>query len=75
VFAGLMKDLQAVYDVLIIDSPPARHYADAQSITFRAGDALVVARKNHTAVASTQKTIRELAATGARVVGTVVNDC
>ena len=75
VFAGLMKDLQAVYDVVVIDSPPARHYADTQSITYRAGDALIVARKNHTAVASTQKVIRELAATGARVVGTVVNDC
>jgi chain length determinant protein tyrosine kinase EpsG len=75
VFAGLMKDLQAVYDVVIIDSPPARHYADTQSITYRAGDALIVARKNHTAVSSTQKVIRELAATGARVVGTVVNDC
>jgi Mrp family chromosome partitioning ATPase len=35
---------------------------------------LVVARKNHTAVTSTSKTIRELAATGARVVGTVVNE-
>jgi protein-tyrosine kinase len=75
VFGGLMKDLQAVYDVVIIDTPPSRHFADAQSIAFRAGDALVVARKNHTSVASTQKTIRELAATGARVVGTVVNDC
>jgi receptor protein-tyrosine kinase len=75
VFAAVMKDLQAVYDVMIIDTPPARHFADAQSITHRAGDAIVVARKNHTAVASTQKVIRELAATGARVVGTVVNDC
>jgi protein-tyrosine kinase len=75
IFASFMRDLQQVYDVMIIDTPPARHYADTQSITFRAGDALVVARKNHTSVASTQKTIRELAATGARVVGTVVNDC
>ena len=70
-----MRDLQQVYDVMIIDSQPARHYADTQSITFRAGDALIITRKNHTSVASTQKTIRELAATGARVVGTVVNDC
>ena len=37
-------------------------------------DALVVARKNHTAVALTSKTIRELAGTCARVVGTVVNE-
>jgi chain length determinant protein tyrosine kinase EpsG len=75
VFAALMKDLQQVYDVMIIDTPPARHFADTQGITFRAGDALVVTRKNHTSVANTQKVIKELAATGARVVGTVVNDC
>jgi receptor protein-tyrosine kinase len=74
VFNAFMKDLQGIYDVVIIDTPPTRHYADAQSVTFRAGDALVVARKDHTAVALTQKTIRELAGTGARVVGTVVNE-
>lgn len=73
-FAALMKDLQTHYDVLIVDTPPARRYADAQSITFRAGDALVVARKNHTPVEATSKVIRELAGTGARVVGTVINE-
>jgi receptor protein-tyrosine kinase len=74
VFAAFMKDLQSIYDVVIIDTPPARPYADAQNVAFRAGDAIVVARKNHTAVTSTSRTIRELAATGARVVGTVVNE-
>jgi receptor protein-tyrosine kinase len=74
-FASYMKDLQSIYDVVIVDTPPARHFADTQSITFHAGDALVITRRNHTSVASTQKVIRELAATGARVVCTVVNDC
>jgi chain length determinant protein tyrosine kinase EpsG len=73
-FAALVKDLQAVHDVVILDTPPAARYADAQGITFRAGDALVVTRKNHTSVEDTSKVIRELAATGARVVGTVIND-
>jgi len=73
-FATFMKELNAIYDVIIIDTPPSRHYADVQSVTYRAGDALVVTRKNHTAVATTQKVIRELAGTGARVVGTVVNE-
>jgi protein-tyrosine kinase len=73
-FASFMKDLNAIYDVIIIDTPPARHFADVQSVTFRAGDALVVTRKNHSSVATTQKVIRDLAATGARVVGTVVNE-
>jgi chain length determinant protein tyrosine kinase EpsG len=74
VFAAFMKDLQDAYDVVIIDTPPAKDYADAQNVAFRAGDAIVVARKNHTTVSTTSKTIRELAATGARVVGTVVNE-
>ena len=73
-FASFTKELNAIYDVIIIDTPPSRHYADVQSVTYRAGDALVVTRKNHTSVATTQKVIRELAATGARVVGTVVNE-
>ena len=73
-FAALVKDMQSLYDVVILDTPPACRYADAQSITFRAGDALVVARKNHTSVESTSKVVRELAATGARVVGTIIND-
>ena len=73
VFTMLMKDLQAHYDVVIIDSPPAKKYADAQSIAYRAGDALIVARKDHTSVNSTSKVVKELAGTGARVVGTIVN--
>ena len=73
-FAALVKDLQSVYDVVILDTPPASRYADAQSITFRAGDALVVTRRNHTSVEATSKVVRELAATGARVVGTVINE-
>jgi hypothetical protein len=33
----------------------------------------MVARKDHTSVASTSKVLKELAGTGARVVGTIVN--
>ena len=74
VFASFMRDMQSIYDIVIIDTPPAKRFADAQNVAFRAGDALVVARKDHTSVATTQKVIRELAGTGARVVGTIVND-
>ena len=73
VFSSFMREMQSIYDVVIIDTPPAKQYADAQNVAFRAGDALVVARKDHTSVATTQKVIRELAGTGARVVGTIVN--
>jgi receptor protein-tyrosine kinase len=72
-FTTLLKDLQALYDVVIIDTPPAEAYADAQSVAYRAGDAMVIARKDRTKVSATSKVVRELAGTGARVVGTVIN--
>jgi receptor protein-tyrosine kinase len=72
-FTALVKDMQSLYDVVIIDTPPSQKYADAQAVAYRAGDALVVARKDHTAVSATSRAVRELAGTGARVVGTVIN--
>jgi chain length determinant protein tyrosine kinase EpsG len=73
-FADLLGALKTQHDVVIIDTPPAAQYADAQGVTFRARDALVVTRKNHTAVSATSKVIQDLQGTGARVVGTVIND-
>jgi protein-tyrosine kinase len=72
-FGALMKDLRSLYDVVIIDTPPAKKFADAQSIAYRAGDALIVTRKDHTVVTAISKVAKELAGTGARVVGTIVN--
>src|SRR5262249_20875032 len=72
-FTRLGKDMQSLYDVVFIDTPPAKDYADAQAIAFRAGNALVLARKDHTAVGETSRVVRDLAGTGARVVGTVIN--
>jgi len=65
--------MQALYFVVIIDTPPARQYADAQAVAYRTGNALVVARKDHTTVNATGRVVREIAGTGARVVGTVIN--
>jgi chain length determinant protein tyrosine kinase EpsG len=73
-FHALMTDLQSLYDVVILDTPAATQYSDVQSIVFRARDAIVIARKNHTPVATTAKIVETLQNTGARVVGTVVND-
>jgi protein-tyrosine kinase len=72
-FTTLVRDMQSLYDVVIIDTPPARQYADAQAVAYRTGNALVVARKDHTTVNATGRVVREIAGTGARVVGTVIN--
>ena len=59
--------------MILIDTPPATEYADAQSITFRAGDALLISRKDHTRIADTERTVRELSDASARIVGTLMN--
>jgi receptor protein-tyrosine kinase len=72
-FSMLLHDLRSQYDVILIDTPPAALYADAQTVAFRAGNAIVLARKDHTRVADTKSVIRALSDAGANVIGTVFN--
>lgn len=71
--AALLQELRGDFDVILFDTPPAKRYADVQSVAFRAGSALVLARKDHTRLDDATGVIRELSDTGARVVGTVIN--
>lgn len=71
--AVLLEELRVEYDVILFDTPPAGHYADAQSVAFRAGNVMVLARKDHTRLADTAGVIRQLGDSGIRVVGTVLN--
>lgn len=70
--AVLLHDLRAEFDVILIDTPPAKLYADAQVVAFRAGSAMVLARKDRTHLADTKSVIRDLGDMGTRVVGTVL---
>jgi len=63
----------AEFDVILFDTPPAKLYADAQNVAFRAGNVVVLARKDHTRLADATSAIRELSDMGVRVVGTVFN--
>lgn len=71
--AALLQDLRGEFDVILFDTPPAKLYADAQSVAFRAGTALVLARKDHTRLDDANSVIRQLGDTGTRIVGTVLN--
>jgi protein-tyrosine kinase len=73
-FAALLGKAQAEYDVILIDTPPAGDYADAQSVAFRAGDVLLLSRRDHTRVDDTERAVRELSDASARIVGTVMNN-
>jgi protein-tyrosine kinase len=72
-FAALISKAQAEFDMILIDTPPVTEYADASAITFRAGDALMISRKDQTRVADTEQAMRELSDASARVVGTLMN--
>ena len=69
--AILLRQVQAEFDVVLFDTPPANLCADAHSVAFQAGSVLVLARKGHTRVADTTRVIGELNDTGARTLGTV----
>jgi receptor protein-tyrosine kinase len=72
-FQALMQRAQAEFDVIIVDTPAATDYADAQCVTYRSGDALLVSRRDHTRVADTERVVRELSDANGRIVGTVMN--
>jgi chain length determinant protein tyrosine kinase EpsG len=71
--AVLLHELRAEYDVILLDTPPARLFADAQIVAFRAGSAVVMARKDRTHLEDTKSVIRELGDMGTRVIGTVLS--
>src|SRR5512134_3381071 len=70
---ALLEELRQAFDVILFDTPPATLSADALSLAYRAGSAIVLARKDHTGTAAAANTIRSLTDTGTNVVGTVFN--
>jgi len=73
VLGAFLQEMCDEFDVILFDTPPAKLYADALNVAFRAGSAVLLARKDHARLADTTGVIRELSDTGVRVVGTVLN--
>jgi len=69
----LLHELQREYQVIILDTPAAQLCADAYTIAFRAGSALVLARKDVTSLVALNRVIDEVRETGAGIAGTVFN--
>lgn len=72
-FASLLDSLADAYDVIIVDTPAAASGADVQTISARAGAALLLARNNRTALADIQDLSAALTDASATVVGSVLN--
>jgi protein-tyrosine kinase len=73
-FPQLLKEMRGEFDVILLDSPAAAGYADAQSVAERAGGALIVARKNFTRMWRVRGVSNTVAQASATVVGTVLNN-
>ncbi len=71
--SALLEELAADFDVILFDTPPATAFADAQSVAFRAGCAVVLARRDQTRRADAAGVMRDLGVAGARILGTVFN--
>lgn len=73
-FQHLLGELKQRFAVIVLDSPAAAEYSDAQTVAVRAGAALIVARKNVTRMWQVRGVSDSVALASATVVGTVLND-
>jgi chain length determinant protein tyrosine kinase EpsG len=70
----LINEVSGQFDVILIDTPPALEFADAQTISARAGGALIVVRRHHARIADIEAVKQQLAIAGAEAVGAVLTD-
>jgi receptor protein-tyrosine kinase len=73
-FTVLLSELKEMFDVILIDTPPAKDFADAQLISSQAGAALVVVRKNFSLLDQVSLHAESLTQAGIEVVGTVLSE-
>ena len=73
-FIELMKQITPQYDVVLIDTAPSLMAADAQAAAACCSGVLLVSRLNHTKLSHITEMRDQIAITGAKIVGSVIND-
>lgn len=73
-FAELLQSLIRDFDIVIVDTPAANEYAEAQMIAVGTAAALVLARKNGSSMPEMIKLTRSLQQTRTMLVGSVLNE-
>jgi len=73
-FALLLETAAARFDVILIDTPAANAYADAQTIAVRSSGALLVTRKHRTRLRDADQLAQTLTRLSAHMVGAVINE-
>jgi protein-tyrosine kinase len=74
IFTDLINHAITHYDIVIVDTAPAGHTSDAQTVAGRCGGALLVSKLNQTRVSELENVRDQLTVTGVQIVGAVVND-
>lgn len=65
---------ERAFDIVLIDSPPALDYSDAQLIASKVGGGVIVARKNVTKTRELEKLKEQFAVAKAETVGVILRD-
>jgi protein-tyrosine kinase len=73
-FPKMLEELERKFDVILLDSPAAALYADAQTVAVRAGAALIVARKNAARMWRVRGVSDTVSQASTTIVGAVLND-
>jgi len=73
-FDVLLARLRGEFDTIIIDTPAAADYADAQTIAVRAGGALLLAHKHQTSLDALGALTESLRQLGVQPVGSVISE-
>ena len=72
-FPLILRELIKYFDFIIIDTPPAIYESEVVSIASAAGNALLVARRNHSKLENLKNLKSTLSKSGVNVVGSVLD--
>ncbi|WP_020167614.1 MULTISPECIES: polysaccharide biosynthesis tyrosine autokinase [Methylotenera] len=73
-FSSLLTDLENIYDIILIDTTPLSLGSDMLSVVSKTKAAIIVARKDYTMAADLQLLNAQLSTTGAKVIGSILQE-
>jgi protein-tyrosine kinase len=74
VFDVILDHFAAQFSLIILDTPAVSETADAQILAANAGNAIMIASRNHTRQAKLISAMEMLTDTGVNVIGSVINE-
>ncbi len=71
--AVFLEKAREYYDIVLVDTPAASNFSDAELIAGAAGNALIIVRKNRTRDRSIQGLVNAFASRGIGIAGSILN--